>query len=1788
MDLNSSVNMVSFKGRREDLKNIKGLTENNMPILSNKKKLILSAIDSVAEKADERDIKMLMGTVETMKYGIHNNSEFAKALGGTNGEKENTDWDGILKDTVRNAIDSSDIKDKTSLEAQFQKVFNEERPLTKEESTMLELRNQILDSKEMKNVLGDSDKTYEATRISQNLNYFLASSEINNEDKIKCLKLMNHFMSDDYEINPQLKDYKVQAFSEMLGDLIIKRPDEDALTIKDANQKQTGMCAAISIARKTITYEDKVRAMEIMMAELDNKPTMEVYDRTQLAAGKKIDIEKVHVDFTDGIKKGYRIVDIGAHQWMNAANTVGNGSISTAHYQAFDPDNYEIFRDAKWMNDLSPELKPAQTWLRYLAKEQGAIKSAAEKNENIAKVQKEVGDFKQEYEKVYADSKGAIRNILSKADSSASDAVTANVTRQILKADKLENKEFKVLDGDSAEVKSKKLSALIKSEMPNVSDSYLSENMENILNLRDAANEASKSLTKLKEHSNPKAIFSHNKNLFKAAAHHRRSVEAELEMPENLSVYEKSLNVPERGVLIQDSAKNILANLNSQSVVNNTAEKFGVAADKAAVKKAVDKAVRTSEVEIPAKLDKILGQLGLGDRVTVINNFIDDAQASIKSGNTEAVQIFAENAHVKPEAAVVLKKLESVKASLKDNPSNKQIADAANILGYSNQIEMTADMFKTVAGAVDSGALNKEQAQALFGDNADKKISTIGKNIKKLSDKQAQIERQLGLPSRKDVILNLLEKTGEIVPEKTLNAMQDKFDKVAEVKSEADSRIVDPGAKKPKVPDSMYLFTKEEKQQYAQISQKLGSWKEYADQNAAIMNNYLEPHLNNLYAEEGRLAGYFWVPAEGESGLFDNQSIKVLEMITGKRYYNEPDIDKVVAHIKKGEGSGTSSTNVDHRRYSGHAQYVAEVSPIEVIDPVTKERVMKDVLWHDNTWGRAEDSVVWTDDYGVERTDYGSGYGGPDGYIFDKRLMTGTFVEDSKVTPGILDNGEKFNLWNNTRIQGVDPSANKDIDKVFTQIFDLGNADQKLEEFEKTVKEAKAPINMKAMDILDDEMTDFNNHIVDTITHGNLKTQEAVDNLADKDVKYILEKTALQMSSSLSQVREFIADINDEEALKQIKEKLPEIHREMMAAPFAKGEQAPKQVAALAQNDLINLFSDSFTDDNIPSNIKEVFADLTKIAPEKLDGSIDNLKTVMQANAKEVISKGIQDKAIAAKLSEDVSNLFGKVIDEKIAIKSLDDMKQYGDIAELITKYTDKKFDTSSDEDLLAAFKKLQSMSNSEFQKFIADATNEDLGIKEVTTLDVAKQVNAQKKVPLSLVEQNARFDVIINGGPADENAPEWAYRGMLRSLSPVNSYIDFEKNGKVMFEKYGARGAIPKAEILTKEEIVNKSVDFAAAVADSVTAISQINGSKSAAVAQLNADIKAFVNQDVAPSGRDKANSLVKTFVKALRKNPDSPETMKAGEEVINFVSQNHIAANTKELVKDFVNELQSSNPNEEKLAVLRKYITAGIKSSEVAEVEYQMMDNASKAIAAITREKMADYSLTADDGTKISLDSDEGISFIVDKLANPANDSTAVQIFFTQTGLSEKAVDVIANTGNLKEMPKFVANLGDDLAKLFGGIKTLNGSFDEFAADNNVSYSSYKDALKHFVQTMDKEYIQKSADDKQIYAAYREFLMKTANADFLNDLPKEEVLSTLKEVHSMGIESISQQAMESASQLDFLSEKLEGRVSAMHALKLPKNSAKEQQRAKYIADANTVQDALDEAIGKINDAMA
>lgn len=1782
MNFNSTFSNPSFKGRREDLKNIKSLSENNMPILENKKQLILSAIDNVGKTGDKEDIEMLMGTVETMKYGIKNNSEFAKALGGTNGEKENTDWDGILQSTVRAAIDTTDGEDKAALEARFQKVFGEEKPLTEQEKNMLQLRSDILTSKEMTNVLDDPDKTFEAARIRQNLDYFIGSSEINNDDKEKCLGYMKHFLSDDYEINPQLKDHKVQAFSEMLNDLIIKRPDEEVYTIKDVSQKQTGMCAAISIARKTTTYEDKVRAMEIMMAELDNKPTMKVYDRTQLGTGKMVEITKAPVDFQDGMKKGYRIVDTGTHQWMNAANYVGDGRIEEGHYQAFDAENFEIFRDAHWNNDLQGEGKAPQTWLRYLSKESGAVSKAMKRNESIAKVQREIGEFKAEYQERATKADAAIRKTLQTISPELDDAKATQLTKQILKADSQKDKALKLVDGEPASVSQKKLAALIQKELPNAKMETIDANIEKIAGLRKISNDANAALDKLTAHKAPKAIFAYNKNLFLAAAHHRRSVEAELQVPERLSAYEKALNIPVREGMLNDSANKILNNLNSKAVVDRAAENFNVDANATSVKVAVENAVLKSENELPARLDTVLEKMGMGNRETVVTGFLNDFETKIQSGDKQVLQTFAENAHIRPDAQLALKKIETAKATLVDNPSNKQIAEAVNMLGYGTQAEMVGDMFKTFDEM--TADMSKDQLKELLGNNPDKALADLGKEISSVSREQAQIERQLNMPTRQEVVLNVLEATKKVLPEKTLEEMQAKFDKVAEMKSADDNRIVDPSVKKPKVPDSAYLFTQEEKEMYAGIEAQLPQMKAYAKFNAKAVEKALAPQLKEVAAERGRLMGNLWVSKEGESGLADDQSIRLLEMIMGKKYHNESDIDKVVAHIKEGNGSGTSSTHVSHTEYSGHAQYVVEVSPVEVIDPKTKQVVMKDVLYHDNTWGRAEDEGTFTDETGVTRTNYGNGYGGPNGYVYNKHLFNGVMVEEQKFIPGQLKSGEKYDMWRATRISGENSKAQSSIKRVLDDIIDLGNSEQKIQEFEQTLRSG-APVNIEEMENLEKSASKTPERYKKIIENGNFTTQEQIDSLKDNKLKMLLEKTALRMSVPNSETENIIVNQMDSERIFELRNKLPDIQKAVIAGKFGKSAQAVKQITAGVQDEIIGAFESAYAGVQPTENLQEIFNGLLEVSPEKYDGSLSSLKSALLENTAEKLSASISDKKIAKNLTESISEIFSKQIDN-MTIKTNDDINRVlgEDLGKVVTKYVDKKFNTSTDADLLAGMIKLQNMTEAEFEKFMADATPEDLGLKEVSSLDVAKEIVAQKDTATSKFEENSRYQTFIGEGP-DDYSLGWTYRNMLNELSPLDNTVFVDKNAAGMAAKYGVTAAFPEARIMSKEEIQESVAGNLAGFRADVEAIKTSNN-KAEDAAQLSAKVRAYVKANVVPNEQSMALGLMNNYIKAAKNS--SANEAQALDKATEFLSEQHITAHPRELLKTFVKEVQSKNPDEATIATLREYLVAGHEMASNANIEYDMINNADEAFEGSMRSEVAEYQVKTADGRALTLDSDEGIEFVLDQLANPANGSTAVQVFFSQTALSERAVDVVANATNYAELSDTCKEWGNDFITKYKQVSMLEKGFADFSADNTVSYSTYKDAVKHYIKTLDKEYASVPAEEKEFYKAYKTFLQKTQNSDLVKNLSQEQIKPLLSKIHTMGIQTLSKGIMESAGQLNSLSQTLVNRMSAVEALKLPVNSDKAEAKAELLSQMEECYTQLEEIINKINEVVA
>ena len=301
---------IRFEGKRLDRNAVAQLGKNNRYSLSEpNQRYITTAIENLGKVKGTKNINFLLNMAAKNTYSTNIVLQ----------DMPKHNWTAKLLAAAAAAIAitpfvSKKVKEKFA-------ALSEPKELNKTEIEILDLRKQLLDKVDLKQIKEESKSTMK--NFERNLDYFIVSSETTLEHKKYVLDRLNYFMSDEYEINPQLEDKKSLVVAEMINDMAIEVPNSKVPNIKAVNQKQHGMCAAISIVRKKLAYEDKPNYVDAILSELDSSNIMLVYDRTKLGTGKKVQVRKIPVDFTTALEKGYRIIDASTMHWMHIATMTG-------------------------------------------------------------------------------------------------------------------------------------------------------------------------------------------------------------------------------------------------------------------------------------------------------------------------------------------------------------------------------------------------------------------------------------------------------------------------------------------------------------------------------------------------------------------------------------------------------------------------------------------------------------------------------------------------------------------------------------------------------------------------------------------------------------------------------------------------------------------------------------------------------------------------------------------------------------------------------------------------------------------------------------------------------------------------------------------------------------------------------------------------------------------------------------------------------------------------------------------------------------------------------------------------------------------------------------------------------------------------------------------------------------------------------------------------------------------------------------------------------------------------
>ncbi len=1894
-DIKDSRYKVNFKSIRTDKNTIGYLIQDNKPILANKKSNIISALNNLQSSPTGSNIQFILNIADKIKYGQGGNSEFKRILDDdsiTEGGRENTDWISLLADTAEKMILGS-TENTIELEEEAKRVFNTEKPLNETQKNILDMRKAItaiiLDTKGRDN----DGNIIDMARFRQNLDYFISSSEVSEQEKKNCLEKFLAILNGDYKINSQLEDKRFRVADEILNDIIIKRPDEDVLTIKDVSQMDSGICAAISICRKAMAYEDKTRYMEMIMDELSDSDEMEVYDITKLGTGEKVTVPKVDIDYETGLEKGYRIIDISAHQWMQHAQTVGDGSILTGRYDVFDKDNYDVNHDSTWYLGVDTEQIPERTALQALIKEKEYLNALLAKRKRREKYKKDYQTVKAQTLTMQSKMLSEIRKILSIEVPEKSETELNFITNELLKfygGKKQNSNELNISSKMSSETKQAIIEDFLKErfELNDIS----SDSIKQISGYLDIYNGYENELKKLSSVNTKGAKYRYNLNLYHLAASHRLAVESNINCNDSILLikYEKFAGLPPKDI----RTINYLMSLQNSETDNEQ-----LASD-----------IITLSSKIPYQLNQITESILGCNMVDLVISMYKDIESSLVSIPQEDLENIASLFNVKPDKKEVIKYIQKRYEKLQNNPTDSDLQESVRDLGYPNLLSLVGQSFFVFVKKMQEGISEEDYQDLLikFGDdeNVINAVNYAAKSIENLNNEYEEIIERWEVPSDGDFIINKLERSGYIISREKLNKLKNSFSGInAEILS---NKKIENINQRQKANNKIYEYSQEVSEILKQIESCVPVMKKYCKTEYSELNNYLKPVLDEQYSMIGKLKGEYWVREEGSTGLGTAEQLRIIEQMTGKPHYIEYNAEKAAEIIKEGNGGGILSSSVDDTDYAFHAQYIPEITTESFKNPLTGEVKKEDVLWTDNTWGKSEKEYYWNGKNGFLYTDYGSGYGWKDGFIVNKDMKIGLPVKQLIGAVGEVARSKtasKFGLVSDIILPGHPKDAYPKLYTMFAKIFTAKDSEKDFKKLERLLKSGYK------LDI--DYLTSLDNQAEITASRirkrlkNEIKSKEDFDKLPENDeLKFYMKLVALYLSSDNTILTEEVSDIDTPRKYTLVKNSIIQNQIEEIGVLFAKGDKFLDTITDKILNDFDVMLKNIIDKYGLNPENYDSMDILDEIIYKNDDlknskGRISELLPLFLNNLSKVSKKYFNDNQEACgEFEQEAEKLIKEGIDY-IRIKSLDDeFLKNSPIAKNVIDAVDKYLNPSSDEELLSILQSFQEMDYDGVNKFIDLLTEKDIGLNFAEPYELIKQYQGENEKVSEAIWNVIANNVIYSGLKHYKNVNSKVSKAAneyFRHLYVRLSELDIQKHLRQFegqyFKKYRVRQAFPNPVVLMDKDIAvsaanvlnglayhyktiksnkfyseifslvenlrkeysNSSVykkwenyedvektdkntqeivgilgylakislklndeDYLNEVKelleeiyyvlensndiingiDMGTAFNNFNKtiddwmklSRSAIqqnieeeIKQTDEDIVFIANTNIQPRYRNDAILSMKNYIKLLIDGAGKEELEQAVNDFTNLYIDKHISKNPADILMECIKLISEGKTNETEYKTLRSYLITSLNIAYLTGIQFKLVENQGEGINSKMCDLLPGFSTITSEGEHYKLDTNIGLSYLVNQLASENEDYETLKIFLNQSGLAQKALIAVINNFNMEKCVKLIEADSDSAKSEINNIKLLISFIREFNEQNSIKFKNLNDALRHLVKYVERR--SANIKDTNIFKNYKSYI-KTVMKSGAKVLDSDILLSdTLKSVNKDAIEYLVENVNRTMSGINTISGVMNECNNLINSIEVPQDTEANEARDKYAELFQQTQNQINDIVKKLNE---
>ncbi len=636
---------------------------------------------------------------------------------------------------------------------------------------------------------------------------------------------------------------------------------------------------------------------------------------------------------------------------------------------------------------------------------------------------------------------------------------------------------------------------------------------------------------------------------------------------------------------------------------------------------------------------------------------------------------------------------------------------------------------------------------------------------------------------------------------------------------------------------ALMKFNKQEKEELNKILSAVNLMYKITRKEKNTTYNIIKPEYEEIFREYGVKTGRYWTSFMPSRGLSTEQEVILAESVTGKPYYIQKDIKSAINSIKNGKFSGITNTSVSDSLIGMHAQYIASIDTVSV-PAKNNTYVQKDILFHDNSWGRAEKENIWTDSKGLLRTDYNNDYGYKYGYITNDLYRNGTFTDDLLYKKGVnqvtpynnkqlkrLNNDETFNfeLLNEIILPGRSAKALSIAKSIRdTMLIDDSNNITVLEKFAR--KNSPESVKHKIHTLKNTKLNfmqpyrEYLKRINGGKFNNGIKTEQEYNALPDNDsLKILLEKAALRKMYPYSLYTDKIDNVKSIEELNKLQNLMQQELRNKFKYAFIKDPDIIKFI--LSERNAYNLKEGVILPilerNNITLNEnKELLPEADEVLKNfnkyGYDGSLYSFAKALS----DVLTDSIIEQygeAISVNISRDLRYDINTFITNKLLP---DNNTIEKDLPSNIISWIDDYYKPETNEEFLKIFKRIQNYTFNQFDKNIMPFVSDKYLLPEkITGFDIIKEIQAgresacdallneifyseyNKSYDISTVEPYVRYERFTNkvtGAIYKEKKFDDIYLSLRNSLKSLKYNKLFNKVKNEAFRKYNLLPAYP------------------------------------------------------------------------------------------------------------------------------------------------------------------------------------------------------------------------------------------------------------------------------------------------------------------------------------------------------------------------------------------------------------